>query len=110
MKRLIMALIVGTVIASSGNARGEDYTAEVREWIVEPCMHVMAALGLKDIERETLDMGVNRDHIVAMMVTSRDQVTKNMASKMKKGTTWEERSAVYPAMLRLCLSQLDGMK
>ena len=55
-------------------------------------------------------MGVNRDHLVTLMVASRESAIQDIADKMKKGATWEERSAAYPAMLRLCISGLDGIE
>ena len=84
MKRLLMALIASTLIASLGSARGADYNVEVREWVIEPCMHVMAALDVDITRQEHLDMGTNRDGLVLGLVASRFAATEDIASQIAK--------------------------
>ena len=73
-------------------------------------MHVMAALDVEIIGQDHLDMGINRDGLVMGLVASRSAVTQDIARKMNEIGDWKARRAVYPIMLKECLSALDGMQ
>ena len=109
MKAAAMAAPVAFAVSMPA-ARGADPHAEIMEWVIEPCMEVAAALDVTSYEADQIEMGIKREHIAELMTASRDAATRDVASKMKAGTTWEARRAAYPVMLRLCLQQLPGMK
>ena len=52
-------------------------------------------------------MGIKRAHIAMLMLASRDSAIREVSDLMKSGTSWEERRAVYPVLLRQCLAQFE---
>ena len=111
--RMLQALMLGLltlVYIQTVDAQQGAFEEEIVEWVVTPCMAVAAALDLPDIDKEGLDMGIKRDHIVKLMVASRTDATKNLVSNMDVNATWEVRAALYPLMLKMCLSGLPGMQ
>ena len=102
--------IIWLVLFFSTPAFGQDFKAEIDEWVTEPCMEVAAALGVKAMKREQIDMGIKRQHVAKLMVASRDASTRKLARQMRASATWEQRRAAYPLMLKICIGQLEGMK
>lgn len=78
---------------------------EIVEWVFEPCMEVAAALDVGSMDRESVELGIKREHIAELMLASRDAAIRDVVRKMKAGATWEERRAAYPVMLRMCVAQ-----
>ena len=68
-------------------AYGADPHAEVMEWVIEPCMEVSAALGVKSYEEDQIESGIKRAHIAQVMAASRDSAARDVASKMKATAT-----------------------
>ena len=110
MMAAVGAATVALACAAGAFAQDVDPHAELLEWVFEPCMEVSAAFGVKDYEQDQIEMGVKREHIALLMLASRDSAIRDVATKMKAGTTWEARRTAYPVLLRLCLAQLPGMK
>lgn len=104
MRRLIAALCAGAL--TMGTAGANDFHAEVMEWVVEPCMEVAAAYGVKSFDEETIALGMKRGHVAKVMAASRDVAARDLSSQMSPTSTWEERRAAYPFMLKLCLQGL----
>lgn len=98
---VVVAILCGFV--ATPQAQENDFHAEILQWVVEPCMSVAAAIGVKDLEADQLELGIGRKHVEAIMVTSRDTAAREMAGNMDPNATWETRRAAYPALLRLCL-------
>lgn len=103
MNRLtaVAALIAGVAVIP---AQGDDFQAEVMEWVVEPCMEVAAAYGVKSFDREQIDLGMKREHVAQIMAASRESAARELAANIKG--TWEKRRAAYPLMLDICLAQV----
>ena len=89
-------------------AQDRDIHAEVVEWVFEPCMEVAAAIDIDELDKETIDLGIRREHIAQLMLASRDAAIRELTDKMKANVTWEERRAAYPPLLRFCLGQFTG--
>lgn len=107
-KPVVFSTILGA--AASHPAQAADYKAEITQWVIEPCMEVAAALDVKKYKAETVEMGVKRTHIAKLMVASREAAISQLAGKMKASATWEDRRAVYPMMLKVCLQQFTSRK
>ena len=104
------AITVSSVVLTSvADAEGVTIHDEVMEWVIEPCVQVAAAVGVKDMERESVDLGIKREHLAKIMAASREQSAQAIVDLMKDDTTWEERRAVYPTMLKMFLSQIEGL-
>ena len=86
-----------------------DLHAEVLEWVFQPCMEAGAAFSVKSMDQEKVDLGIKRRHIAKVMLASRDAAIKELVGKLSN-SSWDARRKIYPLMLRLCLSQIDGMK
>ena len=106
------AAMAATVALACAPAAAQEsaFVAEIKEWVIEPCMEVAAALDVKSYGADQIATGIKREHIAEVMTASRDATTREVASKMKAGASWEARRAAYPLMLQLCLRQLPGMK
>ena len=102
-RTVVAVLLAGMAIAS---VRGDDFHAEVMEWVIEPCMGVAAAYGVKSFDREQLDFGMKREYVAQIMTASRDTAARDLSSKMAPSATWQDRRAAYPIMLKLCLQGL----
>ena len=102
MKRLtaVVVLLASMPIVL---AQDDDFHAEVMEWVIEPCMEVAAAYGVKSLDRESIELGMKREHVALVMAASRDSAARDLSSKMSPTATWEERRAAYPHMLKFCL-------
>ena len=103
---LMAATLVSAAIPVFAQSSDDAFHAEITEWVTEPCMEVAAALGVKEVERDSVEMGIKRTHIAQLMVASRDSATRDLARKMRASATWEERRAAYPLMLEICLAQV----
>ena len=57
------------------------------------------------MEKDQIDLGIKRGHIAQLMLASRDAAIREVSGKMKAGSSWEERRAAYPVLLRHCLAQ-----
>ena len=106
---LVIAALAAMMMAIA-QAQATDYSDEIREWVIDPCMQVGAALDAKAMDQESRDLGIKRSHIAQMMIASREGSIQELAGKMKSASTWKARRAVYPLMLKLCLSNLPAMK
>ena len=110
MRTTITALaFIGLIGTSAVSAQDSALHEELVEWVFEPCMEVAAALDVESMDRESVDLGIKREHIAELMLASRDAAIQDLARTMKAGETWEERRAAYPVMLRVCISQQRGM-
>ena len=113
MKRLAVAAVAGLaatltlVPVTTMPAERKDIHAEVIEWVFAPCMDVAAAIGVDGLDEESIDLGIGRRHVAMLMLAERDSAIRELTDKMKPNATWEERSAAYPALLRLCLAQFS---
>ena len=107
MKKLAAAALVA-ILPYSANA--SDFHAEIMEWVIEPCMEVAAALDVKTYRREQLDMGIKREQIAQLLAADRSDGAQNLADSMNADAPWENRSAAYVVMLKLCVQRLPGME
>ena len=113
--RALLSTTVAVVLFLCALAPGiasaaEEHTAEIMEWIIEPCMEVAVAIEVKNLDRDTLATGVKRSHLAKIMSADREAAARRLAKSMKKGATWKQRSDVYPAMLRMCIRNIKGWK
>ena len=106
MKQLIAVAVLSTFV-STAHGLEADFHAEVMQWVIEPCMEVAAALGVKSYDRDQIDVGIKREHVAQLMTASRDSAARDLAGKMKASATWEDRRAAYPLMLEICLAQVQ---
>ena len=100
-----IALAAALLIAPVALAQEQDNHAELIEWVFAPCMEVAAALDVGDLDAERLGLGISRKHIAEIMLASRDAAIRDVSGKMKADATWEDRRALYPTLLKLCLAQ-----
>ena len=100
-----IALAATLLAAPVALAQEQDNHAELIEWVFAPCMEVAAALDVGDLDSESRELGIERQHISQLMLASRDAAIREVSAEMKADATWEERRAAYPALLRLCLAQ-----
>ena len=107
MRAILVAALVGLVSIAGAGASAQDSQVyeELVEWVFEPCMGVAAAIDVDDVDSESINMGIKRAHIAMLMLASRDSAIREVSDVMKSGTSWEERRAVYPVLLRQCLAQ-----
>ena len=105
MRTIIAALAIAGLMGTGSAAAQSALHNEIVEWVFEPCMEVAAALDVKSMDRESVELGIKREHIAELMLASRDAAIRDVVRKMKAGATWEERRAAYPVMLRMCISQ-----
>lgn len=81
------------------------YYQEVKQWVVEPCAQVGAALQVTTIDRT--DLTTLRESTAAALVIMQDETTRKLAAQIRFGdNTWESRRKGYPVMLRMCV---EGM-
>lgn len=108
MKRLIAIIVVaGLSYLTPVQADEELYYAELLEWVFQPCMEVGTALDVKDLDTESVELGIKREHIAMLMLADRDSKIRDLAATFAGGSknpSWEERRELYPSILRLCLS------
>ena len=102
MKRSLVALAFAVW---GGSAFASDQVSELNEWVFEPCMEVAAAFAVGDYDQESRDLGIGRKHIAALMLESRQHAIEEVSAKMKAGASWDDRKAVYPVLLKLCLAE-----
>ena len=109
-KLAIAALAAFLPFSAIEPVRASDFTAEVTEWVIEPCMDVAAAIDVKSMKKSDLDLGIKREHIAKLMVASREAATRDLAAKMRANAPWENRRQAYPLTLKLCLAGLPGLE
>ena len=75
------------------------------EWFFDSCMQVVAALGVKDYDRESIDLGIKRKDIAALMLASRNAEIQKVLTAMDVDASWQECRAAYPILLKYCLKE-----
>ena len=106
----IVAAVValGAASATAHAQSVEQYHAELKEWVYGPCMEVSAALAVATMDRESVEIGVKREHVAKLMLASRDKAILDFAKTLAGGgkkPNWEKRRTFYPPLLRLCVQQ-----
>ena len=113
MRKFTIGLVLAAMLFGTTSAFAQDFIKELEQWVVEPCMEVKTALELSDLKKKDLEAGIKRTNIAKILTMSRAKNTKKLAETVrnsKAGSSWKSRSILYPTLLRLCLSQLRGMK
>ena len=107
--KMLAAAIAVIAILTAGSAHAltaEDYYNELVEWVFKPCIDVGSALGADELDQESVELGIKREHIAQIMLAERHNAISELAvtfANGKKNPTWEERRKVYPPILRMCL-------
>ena len=110
MKKAIHVAAAALFGATGAPANAVDYHAEITEWVMGPCMEVAAALGVGQIDEESIKLGIRRAHLAKLAVAERDKAIREVAQKMNADATWGQRRAAYPVLLKVCIRNLPGMK
>ena len=103
---LFALLIVGSCAVAAFSQETDIYYAEIKQWVVEPCAEVGAALAVKTIE-ET-DMTVLRKMTAQELVRQQEPLARELARKMRSGAAWEDRRKAYPMLLRMCIERMSS--
>ena len=86
--------------------KADTYYAELVEWAFEPCMAVGAAIDVPSLDQESVDLGIEREHVAALMLASRESAIRELSETLASGSKnpgWETRRGFYPSILRMCL-------
>ena len=104
MKRTIAAAVLMAVIQAPHAVSDGQLALEVKEWVVDPCFEVVAALTIRRYHTEPLSRGLSRADIVEQLKESRIEPALDlMVRALNPNVDWRTRREAYPQLLRACL-------
>ena len=104
MKRTIAAAVLMATIQAPHAVSDGQLALEVKEWVIDPCFEVVAALTVRGYHTEPLSRGLSRAEIVEQLKESRlEPALDLMVRALNPNVDWRTRSEAYPQLLRACL-------
>ena len=116
MKTRTMLLATALLWPASAYADSfEVHYTEIKQWVVEPCAEVGAALAVRVVSQQDLDALPSKDAERGMrkltafaLVQKQENTIRTMAAQMNASSTWEDRRAAYPLLLQMCVEKISG--
>ena len=103
----VVCLVVASLSPASAYAGSfEVHYAEIKQWVVEPCAEVGAALAVREIDQT--DVTVLREMTAQALVLKQESLTRELAAKMSPDSVWTMRRDAYPLLLKLCIERMSN--